>query len=352
MLTPSVTEDIVFRIAGASYWELFVDGKSIKVSRSWRDTEYKIPFKVEKGKKYNIELRYAQIETYNANLKFDLGRELPLDYNASINKLKDVDVVVFVGGISPQLEGEEMPIDLPGFKGGDRTDIELPAVQRTFLKELKAAGKKVIFVNCSGSAMGLVPETESCDAILQAWYSGEQGGNAVADILFGDYNPSGKLPVTFYKSISQLPDYEDYSMKGRTYRYMSDPLYQFGYGLSYTDFQIGKAGADKSKIKDGDSIKLTLPVKNIGKRAGTEIVQIYIKKISDTNGPLKSLKGYKRVTLKPGEEQNIEIVIPASSFECFDEKSNTMCVTPGEYKLMYGNSSADKDLQTMNITLM
>lgn len=133
---------------------------------------------------------------------------------------------------------------------------------------------------------------------------------------------------------------------------MSDPLYQFGYGLSYTDFQIGKAGADKSKIKDGDSIKLTLPVKNIGKRAGTEIVQIYIKKISDTNGPLKSLKGYKRVTLKPGEEQNIEIVIPASSFECFDEKSNTMCVTPGEYKLMYGNSSADKDLQTMNITLM
>ena len=352
VLTPSVTEDIVFRIAGASYWELFVDGKSIKVSRSWRDTEYKIPFKVEKGKKYNIELRYAQIETYNANLKFDLGRELPLDYNASINKLKDVDVVVFVGGISPQLEGEEMPIDLPGFKGGDRTDIELPAVQRTFLKELKAAGKKVIFVNCSGSAMGLVPETESCDAILQAWYSGEQGGNAVADILFGDYNPSGKLPVTFYKSISQLPDYEDYSMKGRTYRYMSDPLYQFGYGLSYTDFQIGKAGADKSKIKDGDSIKLTLPVKNIGKRAGTEIVQIYIKKISDTNGPLKSLKGYKRVTLKPGEEQNIEIVIPASSFECFDEKSNTMCVTPGEYKLMYGNSSADKDLQTMNITLM
>ncbi|WP_334167164.1 xylan 1,4-beta-xylosidase [Phocaeicola paurosaccharolyticus] len=352
VLTSSVTEDIVFRIAGASYWELFVDGKSIKASRSWRDTEYKIPFKVEKGKKYNIELRYAQIETYNANLKFDLGRELPLDYKASINKLKDVDVVVFVGGISPQLEGEEMPINLPGFKGGDRTDIELPAVQRTFLKELKAAGKKVIFINCSGSAMGLVPETESCDAILQAWYSGEQGGNAVADILFGDYNPSGKLPVTFYKSISQLPDYEDYSMKGRTYRYMSDPLYQFGYGLSYTDFQIGKAGADKSKIKDGDSIKLTLPVKNIGKRAGTEIVQIYIKKISDTNGPLKSLKGYKRVTLKPGEEQNIEIVIPASSFECFDEKSNTMCVTPGEYKLMYGNSSADKDLQTMNITLM
>lgn len=163
---------------------------------------------VEKGKEYKIEILYAQVENWAANLKFNLGKEFPINYSESISKLKGVDVVVFVGGISPQLEGEEMPVNIPGFKGGDRTDIELPAVQRNFLKALKDAGKQVVFVNCSGSSMALLPETESCDAILQAWYGGELGGYAVADVLFGDYNPSGKLPVTFYKSTKQLPDYE------------------------------------------------------------------------------------------------------------------------------------------------
>ena len=135
-----------------------------------------------------------------------------------------------------------MPVYYPGFKGGDRTDIQLPEVQRNCLKALKAAGKKVIYVNCSGSAIGLVPETESCDAILQAWYGGESGGQAVADVLFGDYNPSGKLPITFYKDTTQFPGFEDYTMKGRTYRYMTEtPLFPFGYGLSYTSFSIGNA---------------------------------------------------------------------------------------------------------------
>ena len=162
---------------------------------------------------------------------------MDIDFSGLINKLKGIDEVVFVGGLSTLLEGEEMPVTYPGFKGGDRTDIELPLVQRNCLKALKAAGKKVVFVNCSGSAIGLVPETESCDAILQAWYGGESGGQAVADVLFGDYNPSGKLPITFYKDTTQLPGFEDYSMKGRTYRYMTaDPLFQFGYGLSYTSF--------------------------------------------------------------------------------------------------------------------
>jgi len=136
--------------------------------------------------------------------------------------------VIFAGGLSTLVEGEEMPVELPGFKGGDRTDIELPEIQRNCIKALKQAGKRIVFVNCSGSAVGLVPETETSDAILQAWYAGETGGQAVADILFGDYNPSGKLPVTFYKTLEQIPDFEDYSMKGRTYRFMSDPLFPFG----------------------------------------------------------------------------------------------------------------------------
>ena len=144
---------------------------------------------------------------------------------------------MFAGGISPRVEGEEMPVELPGFRGGDRTDIELPAVQRQLLAALHRAGKKVVLVNFSGSAMGLVPETETCDAIVQAWYPGEEGGEALADVLFGDVAPSGKLPVTFYKNIGQVPDYENYDMKGRTYRYFDgEPLFPFGHGLSYTTF--------------------------------------------------------------------------------------------------------------------
>src|SRR3990172_6404399 len=145
--------------------------------------------------------------------------------------------------------------------------------------------------------MGLVPETETCDAILQAWYGGESGGQAVADVLFGDYNPSGKLPITFYKNINQLGDFEDYSMKGRTYRYMSDPLYPFGFGLSYTTFAIGKATLDKTNIKTNETVELMVPVANTGKRDGTEVVQVYVRKVNDTDGPLKTLRGFQRVSV-------------------------------------------------------
>ena len=175
-------------------------------------------------------------------LRFDIGVYRQIAPEAVAGRVSDADVVIFVGGISPDLEGEDKYfVNCPGFSGGDRTTIELPEVQRNILKALKQAGKKVIFVNCSGSAVALVPETKSCDAILQAWYPGQAGGTAVADVLFGDYNPSGKLPVTFYKNTDQLPDFENYDMKGRTYRYMTEtPLYPFGYGLSYTTFDISK----------------------------------------------------------------------------------------------------------------
>ncbi len=244
-----------------------------------------------------------------------------------------------------------MPIELPGFKEGDRTNIELPEIQRNCLKALKQAGKKVIFVNCSGSAMGLVPETESCDAILQAWYGGESGGQAVADVLFGDYNPSGKLPITFYKSTDQLPDFEDYSMKNRTYRYMSDPLFPFGFGLSYTKFEIGIASFSKTIIKTGESIQLTIPVKNSGKRDGTEIVQVYVRKVDDTDGPIKTLKGFKRVDVNTGRSQKVTINLPFSSFEFYDRNQQKMAITPGEYEVYYGNSSETKDLKMAKITV-
>lgn len=261
-----------------------------------------------------------------------------------IYAVRDADIVVFAGGISPRLEGEEMKVNEVGFKGGDRTDIELPKIQRQLLAALHAAGKKVVLVNCSGSAVALEPETSSCDAILQAWYGGEQGGTAVAEILFGDVNPSGKLPVTFYKNTQQLPDFEEYKMAGRTYRYMKEqPLFSFGYGLSYTTFEFG---TPKYNAKKG---VVTVEVTNTGKRDGDEVVQVYIKRIADTEGPNKTLKAFKRVSLKAGEKKVISIDFKRDNFEGWDPEHNVMRVVAGKYQMMVGNSSRDCDLKTIEV---
>ena len=261
-----------------------------------------------------------------------------------IYAVRDADIVVFAGGISPRLEGEEMKVNEVGFKGGDRTDIELPKIQRQLLAALHAAGKKVVLVNCSGSAVALEPETSSCDAILQAWYGGEQGGTAVAEILFGDVNPSGKLPVTFYKNTQQLPDFEEYKMAGRTYRYMKEqPLFSFGYGLSYTTFEFG---TPKYNAKKG---MVTVEVTNTGKRDGDEVVQVYIKRIADTEGPNKTLKAFKRVNLKAGEKKVISIDFKRGNFEGWDPEHNVMRVVAGKYHMMVGNSSRDCDLKTIEV---
>jgi beta-glucosidase len=344
------TEEIVFKVGATGYFELFVNGKSLARYNNWRTLPSRIAYNVEKGKTYQVEIRFAQLNNWQANLEFDFGKELDIDYTALLNKLKGIDEVIFVGGLSTLLEGEEMPVTHPGFKGGDRTDIELPLVQRNCLKALRAAGKKVIFVNCSGSAIGMVPETQSCDAILQAWYAGESGGQAVADVLFGDYNPSGKLPITFYRDTTQLADFEDYSMKGRTYRYMTaDPLFQFGYGLSYTNFTIGNAQLSKTQIRKDESLAVTIPVSNTGKKNGTEIVQLYVKKAGDTSGAIKTLRGFKRTEVVAGKTVKAVINLQPPAFEFYNDKTLKMDVTPGEYELWYGNSSAAKDLKMIKV---
>lgn len=241
-----------------------------------------------------------------------------------------------------------MPVNIEGFKGGDRTSIELPRVQRDFLKALKAAGKTIVFVNCSGSAIALEPETETCDAIVQAWYPGQEGGTAVADVLFGDYNPCGKLPVTFYKNDAQLPDYEDYSMKGRTYRYFNDALFPFGYGLSFTTFEMRNEHLD---MKDDGSIMISVDVANTGRRDGTEIVQVYIKNPADPDAPLKTLRAFQRVDVKAGQTKSVKLTLARDSFEFFDAETNTMRVKPGTYEVLCGNSSLDKDLKKLNVQI-
>jgi beta-glucosidase len=347
----SESGEMVFKIEARGRFELIVNADTLYKPRRFGPRTNRIPINVEQGKEYSIEARFRQIGNWPASLSLNFGRELPVEFDELIEKLKGIDVVVFAGGISSQLEGEQMPIELPGFKGGDRTDIELPEIQRNCLKALKQAGKKVIYVNCSGSAMGLVPETESCDAILQAWYGGESGGQAVADVLFGDYNPSGKLPVTFYKNIQQLADFEDYSMKGRTYRYMTDPLFPFGFGLSYTTFAIGNAQLSKTSIKAGESVEITIPLANTGKRNGTEIVQVYVHKVNDTDGPINTLRGFQRVDVATGKTGQAFINLPYTSFEFFDRASGEMVVTAGEYEVLYGNSSDAKDLKTVKVMI-
>ena len=347
VFTPKEAGEYVVNMESCGDFELYIDGERKVRYHTWRTTPTRTVINAEAGKSYKIEVRFKFVKTWGANMKINVAKEQPIDYAAVIDQLKGIDKVIFVGGISAALEGEEMPVNIDGFKGGDRTHIELPKVQRDFLKALKDAGKTVIFVNCSGSAIALLPETESCDAILQVWYAGQEGGQAIADVLFGDYNPSGKLPVTFYKSSDQLPDFEDYSMKGRTYRYFDNPLFAFGHGLSYTRFNIGEG-----KIaKQGDNYTLTVPVSNTGKRDGTEIVQVYIRDLSDPNGPLKSLRAFQRVEVKAGQTVDVQLVLTPKSFEFFDPASNAMRQKQGAFEILYGNSSQDKDLKKLPLTV-
>ena len=325
---------------------LIVNGDTI--DNRWKTDRLRVKQKkltVKKGKKYNVQVDYMQL-TGAATLNFDIASVHNVTAGEIAARAKDVETVIFVGGISPNLEREEAKVNEPGFDNGDRTSIELPAAQRQILKALHEAGKKVVLVNCSGSAVALTPELETCDAILQAWYPGEQGGHAVADVLFGDYNPGGKLPVTFYRDDSQLPPFDDYRMAGRTYRYFrGTPLFPFGYGLSYTTFSTGtpKYNAEKGTI--------TLNVTNTGKRDGVEIVQAYLRNPADTAGPAKTLRGFTRVELKAGETKAVTIDFPRTAFEWWDALTNIMRVAPGKYEILVGTSSMDKDLKAINVEL-
>jgi len=245
-----------------------------------------------------------------------------------------------------------MRVTVEGFKGGDRTNIEIPKIQQEMVKALKATGKPVVYVVCTGSALALNWEEGHVDAILNAWYGGQAAGAAVADILFGDYNPAGRLPVTFYKSIDQLPDFEDYSMKGRTYRYMTqEPLYPFGFGLSYTTFAYKPAKLAKSTICKTDHVVLTTEVQNTGKRSGEEVVQVYLRNSNDPAGPIISLKGFKRVSLKAGQSQKVSFDLAPETFNSFNDQTQKFEVLPGKYELLYGGSSANKSLNKVTLEI-
>ena len=346
---PTRDETLIFDISGDDKIRLLVNGDTIvdiwKVRHRIQNGQKEMAVKA--GQHYRIQIDYVQESGYGA-LNFDIQHKSTPTPQELLAQVGDAETIIFIGGISPRLEGEEMRVSEPGFRGGDRTSIELPQAQRDVLRWLHEAGKKVIFVNCSGGAVAMVPELETCDAILQWWYAGEQGGTALADVLTGRYNPSGKLPVTFYKSTDDLPDFLDYTMKNRTYRYFTgEPLFPFGHGLSYTTFAFSKPGV---KVND-KSVTVTTKVKNTGKLDGTETVQIYFRRTADTEGPQKTLCGYQQVNLKAGETRTVTITLPRKNLESWDAKSNTMHFIPGQYQLMIGSSSADANLLKINTKL-
>ena len=261
----------------------------------------------------------------------------------AVEAAEGADVVIYVGGISPQLEGEEMPVHYDGFSGGDRTRIELPPVQENLLKTLMATGKPVVFINCSGSAMAIPWEAANLPAIVQAWYPGEQGGRAVAEVLFGDRNPAGRSPVTFYRATTDLPAFEDYSMSNRTYRYFNGrPLFAFGHGLSYTKFDYTSPGVDQPFYSPSGTVKLSFTLKNTGRRAGEEVAQVYFRHVkSALPQPRLALCGFVRVHLEQRQRVNVTVNIPVERFRYWDTTQKQYAVEPGNYELLIGAASDD-----------
>ena len=338
------TEKIAFSFESDGFVTIYINGEEVCTGYNLKSI-HSYTTDVEAGKEYDISIVYSLLGG-TGSLRFDLGREHPMNMEAAVDKVKDADVVIFAGGITPGLEGEEMPISEPGFKGGDREIIELPDTQRALLQRLKHEGKKIVMVNYSGSAIALTDESKWCDAILQAWYPGQAGGDAVASVLFGDYNPAGRLPVTFYRSTSQLPDFCDYNMQGHTYRYLSDqPLFPFGFGLSYTTFAYGKATLSSPDLKSGESVTLNIPVANTGDQDGEEVVQVYVSRPDDKEGPSHTLRAFKRVSIAKKTTAIVSFSLDEESLEWFDPATNTMHPIKGTYEILYGGSSDKNNLK-------
>ena len=343
--TPDFTGNLKYLISGDNGYKFYVNGELVEEQQGMgrrgfgfgrnRTPEYK-ELPVEAGKPIDICIEYVKGSSPFAMFSAQFCERNLADFSALA--AADVDAFIVVGGISAQMEGE----------GGDKADIEVPVVQQRLIKALHASGKPVVLVNCSGSALGFATIEADCNAILQAWYGGEGGAQAVGEILNGDCNPSGKLPVTFYASTDQLPDFMDYNMEGHTYRYFrGKPLYPFGYGLSYTTYAYVKGKLSKKSVKAGKGVTVTVPVTNTGNRAGDEVVQVYVKSLDNPDAPIKDLRGFRRVTLAPGATAKVSIDLAPDAFAYYDGKDG-LEIKRGRYQILYGSSSDDADLKALD----
>ncbi len=342
-IKPDISGKYYIGITGDDGFRLFINDELIIDSwQGWGQKKAGAEVDLEKGKLYSFKLEYFEGRN---NAQIMLGWDDP-EYDLHDEAIKiasKADAVIFVGGITPKLEGEEMGenVKFEGFFRGDRTNISLPSAQTEMMKDLLKLDKPLVFVNMSGSAMAVNWENENIPAIIQAWYPGQAGGEAVADIIFGNYNPSGRLPVTFYKSADQLPDYEDYNMKGHTYRYFEgEVLYPFGHGLSYSNFEYSNISISPDSIRDGKEITVSVDIKNSSAIDGDEVVQVYI---TDNNAsfpvPVKSLKAFKKIHIKAGETQKVTFKLKPDDFALFNDDMQKI-IEPGEFTVMVGGSSA------------
>lgn len=345
-LLPPVSGEYRIEAAANDGFRLFLDGRLLL--DHWSPTDRlradSVRVQLEAGRAYDLKLEYYEGERdAGVRLAWNMPGARP-PFEEALEAARDSDVVVFVGGLTGDVEGEEMTVNYPGFAGGDRTDLRLPATQRRLLEALHATGKPVVVVLTTGSALAVDWARQHVPAILVAWYPGQRGGTAVADVLFGDANPAGRLPVTFYKADEALPAFDDYAMQGRTYRYFQgEPLYPFGHGLSYTRFDYTGLRLDRRKVAADKPLRIQVQVKNAGQRAGDEVVQLYLRPLQPQDGrALKELRGFQRVHLQPGERRTVSFVVtPQADLRHYDEAREGYVVEPGQYEVQVGASSAD-----------
>jgi len=343
-LTPTETGEfrIGLRFQGG-FASVFVDGK--QVAQGWGSTsevESKVGrVRLEQGKKVTIKVNYA---IGNGELKLAQliwSKYDPRPSTEAIEAAKNSDVVIAVLGITSELEGEEMPVDEEGFKGGDRTSLDLPKPEQQLLEAVSATGKPVVLVLANGSALSVNWARQHVNAILESWYAGEEGGAAVAETLSGKNNPAGRLPVTFYTGVEQLPPFGDYAMNNRTYRYFrGTPLYPFGYGLSYTTFSYSDLTLPKNAIKAGDPLVVEVTVTNSGKRDGDEVAQVYLSFPHVAGAPLRALRAFKRIHLKAGEAQKLRLELNERDLSMVSEAGEPI-IAEGQYSVSVGGGQPD-----------
>lgn len=340
---------------GMNYFKLTFEGEE-RFDRQMTHSPWYRYFEIdlEEGEMYEITIEFY---SYGPDPQIQLTWEIPGKdlMSEAIEAAENSDTVVLCLGLNARMEGEEMDLEVEGFEGGDKTNLKLPASQENLMKEIYALGKPVVLVLMSGSAIAVNWADENIPSILQAWYGGQAGGTAVADVLFGDYNPAGRLPVTFYKSIDDLPEFTNYDMEGHTYKYFKgDVLYPFGFGLSYTTFDYSnlRLGSSEYSAENSGEFIVTADITNSGEVDGDEVVQLYLSYPNGTDPRLvKELKAFKRINIPAGETQTVEFTLNATAFEHWSEEDGALAVQPGEVKVMVGRSSGDTPLSgTLTIT--
>ncbi|MBN1181979.1 MAG: glycoside hydrolase family 3 C-terminal domain-containing protein [Bacteroidales bacterium] len=350
-IIPDKTGEYFLGAEGMTNYKLyFEDSLLVKYKSVHHSAKRYKKVHLEAGKPYNFKLEYANtIGDACVQLQWSVpGLNL---MSEALQAARQADVVILCMGLSPRLEGEEMKVDLEGFRSGDRTSLDLPAVQQNLIKKIHALGKPVVLVLLNGSALSINWENKNIPAIVEAWYPGQAGGEAIADVLFGKYNPSGRLPVTFYKSVNDLPPFEDYSMKNRTYRYFEgDALYPFGYGLSYTKFTYSPVILDKMVVNKGESLTAKVKITNSGDFDGEEVVQLYIEKKHDIADYYdKYLKGFQRIYIPKGETVEVNFLITPQMLSFWDDTANDFKQSADGYLIMIGGSSAEGESKVLNV---